>query len=414
MNNTEVENLFHSLGIWSLVEHHNFSKSDVAKLYGISPRTVGRRIDKLSNDGYYSDEYCCDPREYLADIISEFESKGKELPSLLSILNFDGYLPGEEISNYVVIEYLDDGLYLVVDINDDHDNGIETKVVKFEEIKSGSDFDTSEQSNDEVLEEDEVTFVPIQCIILNDTVIVVRNGVPCQLDKSHKNFTKIYDILVNKVHDNKISAYDLDKIYKLIDVKSALEEFTQGAVTIVKNNVFLNDTKIDGRVVHVLLNCFDECDEDGLSRFSNFLEKVSECQSWKVVNRLYDFLEKSDLMVDHEGRVVAYKVVRSTYMDKYSNTMDNSPGNIVEMPRNEVDDRDEVTCSKGLHVCSQRYIKEFYSNGDRIVRVAVDPRDWVSVPVDYDFSKARVCRYEVLDDVTDEVLNMKWHISYSY
>lgn len=56
MNNTEVENLFHSLGIWSLVEHHNFSKSDVAKLYGISPRTVGRRIDKLSNDGYYSDE----------------------------------------------------------------------------------------------------------------------------------------------------------------------------------------------------------------------------------------------------------------------------------------------------------------------------------------------------------------------
>jgi hypothetical protein len=88
-------------------------------------------------------------------------------------------------------------------------------------------------------------------------------------------------------------------------------------------------------------------------------------------------------------------------MDCASNTFDNSPGKTVTMPRNQVDEDDQRTCSAGLHVCSKSYIGHFGSGSDRIVSVKVHPRDVVSIPVDYNDAKMRTCGYVVLEDVTD-------------
>jgi hypothetical protein len=73
------------------------------------------------------------------------------------------------------------------------------------------------------------------------------------------------------------------------------------------------------------------------------------------------------------------------------------------MPRNLVDDRDYETCSHGLHVCALSYVSSFIDSGDRIVTVAIAPEDFVAVPKDYNFAKARVSRYEVMEDITNKL-----------
>jgi hypothetical protein len=78
--------------------------------------------------------------------------------------------------------------------------------------------------------------------------------------------------------------------------------------------------------------------------------------------------------------------------------MDNSPGKIVEMERNAVDDNRDRTCSAGLHFCSQSYLTHF--GGEKIVIVKINPKDVVSIPSDYNDAKGRACRYEVVGEMT--------------
>jgi hypothetical protein len=72
------------------------------------------------------------------------------------------------------------------------------------------------------------------------------------------------------------------------------------------------------------------------------------------------------------------------------------------MDRDDVDPDRNRTCSAGLHCCSQEYLPEFGCGaGNKIVEVRVDPKDVVAVPTDYNNTKMRVCKYEVLREITD-------------
>lgn len=132
-----------------------------------------------------------------------------------------------------------------------------------------------------------------------------------------------------------------------------------------------------------------------------FLDNMLDNPSNRSVENLYDFLVHNDIEITDDGHFTAWKVVRSNYYDKHSNTMDNSPGKVVSMPRSLVNENPEETCSTGLHACSKGYIQHFKGQGDRIVKVKINPKDVVSVPVDYNFQKLRCSEYLVLEDVTD-------------
>jgi hypothetical protein len=67
-------------------------------------------------------------------------------------------------------------------------------------------------------------------------------------------------------------------------------------------------------------------------------------------------------------------------------------GETQDMPRHLCDPDSSVSCSKGLHVGSHKYVDSFGSDMDVILAVAVNPRDIVALP-DYDHSKIRTCRY---------------------
>ena len=112
------------------------------------------------------------------------------------------------------------------------------------------------------------------------------------------------------------------------------------------------------------------------------------------------FLVANDIEITDDGHFIAWKVVTKDYKDCRTGRFDNSPGVVVKMERNQVDEDDERTCSAGLHVCSKSYISYFQGGSDRIVSVKVHPRDVVSIPVDYGDAKMRTCEYLVLEDVT--------------
>jgi hypothetical protein len=129
----------------------------------------------------------------------------------------------------------------------------------------------------------------------------------------------------------------------------------------------------------------------------NFMENLYQNPSKRAVDELYGFLEKGNLPITPDGHFLAYKKVRDNYFDCHSGTMDNSVGQVVEMERFDVDDNKDNTCSTGLHFCSKEYLASF--GGARTMIVKINPRDVVSIPSDYNASKGRACRYEVIGEL---------------
>lgn len=131
-----------------------------------------------------------------------------------------------------------------------------------------------------------------------------------------------------------------------------------------------------------------------------FLDNVMQNPSYRAVQDLYTFLEVGGIPITSDGHFLAYKYVRDDFKDVHSGTFDNTPGNIVEMPRNQVDENPNRTCSRGLHVCSYEYLGG-YSHAAKVVLCKINPKDVVAIPADYNSTKMRVCRYEVVAEVDD-------------
>lgn len=243
----------------------------------------------------------------------------------------------------------------------------------------------------------------VKTISLPTALVVAIGGDSYEVKVNHPEYANIKGQLES------VEAIDAETEKALLvlingEVIEKVKEWSDGKLEIKNGVVLWEGTALQGRLANVLIATAQSGDTEALSRFGLFIDKVNQAISFKVTNRLFDFLDANNLRIDSEGDIIGFKVVRANYTDKHSGKFDNSVGQVVSMPRNHVDDRDDVTCSNGLHFCSYDYIKSFSSGGDRLVLVKVDPRDFVSVPVDYGSTKARVCRYKVIEDVTSKFL----------
>lgn len=240
---------------------------------------------------------------------------------------------------------------------------------------------------------DAVEIAELYYMVTPVSLIVVRDGQPLTIDRTHKNFEKIHAAL----KDKKWQAA-LDNI----DMKTAISTYSNGRVTVSEGNVLFDGNPVHPKLTERLINCLIEENLEALEALAKFIEKCDENPDFQVVSRIYDFISHNDLRLDKEGNILAYKIVRSTYFDKHSNTMDNKPGKLVKMKRNLVNSKDHETCSTGLHVAAKGYLGSFgsVSSGDKVVLCQVHPKDFVSIPTDYNSMKARTCEYLVLKDVT--------------
>lgn len=194
-----------------------------------------------------------------------------------------------------------------------------------------------------------------------------------------------YNDIIKAIKEN-----NLDLIPQLIKV---VNQFTGiPGLEIKDNNVYLDGKILEGIVADRILQFKQE--NLPFEPLIAFARKLRKNPSYNSRLMLYKFLEHNGHPITSDGNFVAYRGVTSDFKDVHTRTFDNRVGSVCSMPREEVDENPNNTCSSGLHVACYRYAKGF---SDTVVEVEVDPQDVVCVPTDYNGTKMRVCKFKVLN-----------------
>lgn len=229
---------------------------------------------------------------------------------------------------------------------------------------------------------------------LSDTSIsIFFNGRMHSVPASNSNFKKLYDHL-------KLSDHDANVIESLVDVPKRIARLTEGLVSVVGSTVYFKGNPVHTTLTVKLVKLLDAGFD--VTPWARFMERVMENPSDRSRECLFDFLDHFNAPLTEDGHFLAFKRVTADYKDIYTKTMDNSPGQVVEMDRSAVNPDPNKTCSYGLHVAATSYLDHYASAVDnKTIVCKVDPVDVVAVPTDYNGAKMRVCRYVVLGDAEE-------------
>lgn len=220
---------------------------------------------------------------------------------------------------------------------------------------------------------------------------MVIQGKPVTVAKSDKHFQTVVDALNKK-------ATEAEVLDILENEKRRLEAAVEVApgIEMKGGQLFYQGEVVAGVLGTRMLQMVEE--GFNLAPMAAFLANLMNNPSKRVVDHLYAFLEHGKNPITDDGYFLAYKAVRADYLDIHSGTFDNSVGRVVTMPRNRVNEDPSQTCSAGLHVCSYDYLPSFANANGHVMVCKVNPADVVAIPRDYNDTKMRVCRYEVVSE----------------
>lgn len=224
----------------------------------------------------------------------------------------------------------------------------------------------------------------VNYLILNESIVLNYQGCTEVISNSDKRFDLVMDL---------IRKGTLDEIPAALSLNSAFEG----------TGLTLRDGKLyDGELP------LPEALTERIVRFRDlrlpfepllkFWENLKSNPSFNSRQMLYKFLEHNGHPLTDDGCFIAYRGVREDFKDKHTGNFDNSPGQILVMPRDQVDDNPNNTCSHGFHVACFEYARGF---GVKLVEVKVNPADVVAVPTDYNGTKMRVCKFEVIQECAE-------------
>lgn len=253
------------------------------------------------------------------------------------------------------------------------------------------------------------------------SVTVFLDGKTYTINKQAPSFNAVISAL---------KANDKQKLQDAVNIREGITKALQsknGNVRIEDNKIFYNDREVTGvistRIFEVIRLGLD------VTPMIKFLDNLMKNPSKRAVDEAFGFSEACSLPITPDGCILAYKRVREDYKDVHSATVLNKPYKLftaedfapisalqgkrnevkvtiedgfttVSMPRNLVNEDKDQTCSEGLHFCSYDYLKHF--GGSRIVVLKINPADIVSIPSDYNNSKGRCSRYQVVDELEVE------------
>ena len=247
-------------------------------------------------------------------------------------------------------------------------------------------------------------------IVTKHGATVILNGKSHSVASSHPNFALVMEAIKEKRWE------DLPDLVDIQDAVKVYVETESGNVRVEDGTVIYTDpqtgvdTICDGYIVERILQFMREGID--AAPLLNFLNKVMQNSSFRVIKDLYTFLSNRNMPLDADGDFYGYKAIRNDWMDKHSGRISNHIGETLTFNRREVDDNPQHDCSYGLHVGSIQYVKSFAhgygtEGGDRIIIVKVNPADVVAVP-EYDTTKLRCCEYEVISEYTDVLPDTTW------
>lgn len=233
----------------------------------------------------------------------------------------------------------------------------------------------------------------------NNAVIITGNGVISAVIEG-----KSYTIQPDHPEYNEIldaaRKYDWQKFVDNIDITSKVSMYISNDLDIRDGVIFYHNTIIDNTLTKRIVNFMAK--DLPFKPLLKFLENLLQNPSYRAINELYEFLDVGQLPITEDGHFLAYKNVKADYTDIHSGKFNNSVGSVCEMPRNLVDEDKDRTCSSGLHFCSIKYLPHFAdSNGGHTMIVKINPKDVVAIPSDYNNTKGRCSRYEVVAEYTD-------------
>jgi hypothetical protein len=230
-------------------------------------------------------------------------------------------------------------------------------------------------------------------IITRSGISAIINGTSYVVETDHPKYQQALEAVRQK---------NWSHFVNLVNISKQVQNYFDGTDVEIKDG----SINYHGQVIHnTLTKRILNFMRDGLPHepLLNFFKNLMENPSKRAVDELYDFLEAGELPITEDGHFLAFKNVRSNYLDIHSGKFDNSVGKVCEMPRNGVDEDKERTCSYGLHFCSIKYLPHFTdSDGGKTMIVKINPRDVVAIPADYNNTKGRTCRYEVVAEYKDD------------
>ena len=225
--------------------------------------------------------------------------------------------------------------------------------------------------------------------------VFIPGETPHQIKVDHESplFRRALEIVTSQDESLK------DELLKIFVPLKKIET-PHGDFVIKDGEVFWKGKRLHNVAVDRLL----ELKEMGLPYDSllNFIRRVLMNPSFQSVNELYNWLANKGLAITPDGMVIGYKAIREDWTDIHSATFNNHPGQVHEMPRNEVDDNQQNNCSAGFHIGNLAYALDFMPSTGHIVLVEFDPADAVSVPTDCSYQKLRVSKYRVIEEYTSK------------
>jgi len=226
---------------------------------------------------------------------------------------------------------------------------------------------------------------PIPFTHTQDTITVFVDGTPYTFAAGTAQYHGLRDAIFRQ---------DWDAVPRHLTVAGALQQWLCDRFTVDSANLIsyqgyhLPDT-MSRRIVAMVT-----AGESPAPLFA-FYERLARNPSHRSVQNLWSFLQHSGIPLETDGTFLAYKGVSADLKDMRTGHIDNSPGQTVRMPRNQISDDSRKTCEQGLHVGALEYAKDW---GPRVVICRVDPEHIVCVPDDYDGQKMRTCEYTVVGE----------------
>lgn len=235
----------------------------------------------------------------------------------------------------------------------------------------------------------------ISALITAAGVLVFYNGEQHVVGNDHPNFTRIKDA----VKFNRLS-----EIPALADLTTTVRRWLSSGqdFELVNDCIAYKGESFSPEITNKVLNMIDA--GNSADPLFNFLRKVRNNPSKTAQDELLLFCVANGFMIHEDGDIIAYKSVRGNYTDIHSGKFRNAVGDVVTMPRHQVDDNRERTCSTGLHFAAFDYASTWAGTIDGVTRrlmvMKINPADVVSVPNDYANQKGRCARYEVIAEIT--------------
>jgi hypothetical protein len=196
-----------------------------------------------------------------------------------------------------------------------------------------------------------------------------------------------------------------DEVLELVSKAMMIERYTEGTFKVEDGSVLVDGEEVHGALAGKII----EFHSAGLpyEPLLAFARNVRKNPNKRAADDLFAFLDANKHPITDDGCFLAYRKVRrhedGVLRDIHTGTMDNSVGQVVEVPRAEVNDDPEVSCSRGLHACSWHYFGTGAlgsSGNDVFIEVKISPERVVAFPRDYGLCKMRVAKFEVLREVS--------------